>query len=263
MYENYDLPLPDLNAYLDRIAIDAAAAPDPDFLKKLVFAHQTHIPFEDIDEWRFHKRIPLEIPFLFDKMVVRRRGGFCFEQNLLFTRALKDLGFDAYTVFCRVLWYTDNDEIPPCTHCAVIVNFPEGPYLCDVGFGGPQPRSALPVYGGGITEEPDAFWKIVPYDDQWFTLSRKGSEGSWKNVIQFSLFRQTPQDFIPLCDFCAMPEDSFFRQNLLVNLRTETGFRSISNDVYSRQDGDSVSTVVLGSWEETLKTLREEFEIRV
>ena len=85
-------PLPSVEAYLARIGIDGAKEPTLAFLDELVYAHQCSVPFEDLDICEKHAEISLDIAALFDKIVTRRRGGYCFEQNALFASLLRALG---------------------------------------------------------------------------------------------------------------------------------------------------------------------------
>ena len=279
MYENYSAPLPDADAYLERIGIGRRADPDRAFLDSLIYAHQTHIPFEDLDCWKYKKPISLEIPALFDKIVVKKRGGFCFELNRLFGQALNDLGFRAYTVFCRILYL--KDELPPCTHCANIVYLEGRPYFCDVGFGGPQPPYAVPV-----TDEPEAVhgdsgiqrasaaahsdpgtlanvFRTRRIDDIWFTLSRTNAKGEEEDILQFSLIPQTPQEFIPACRFCSEGRDAVFAKTLMAGLLTENGSLNITDNVFTEREGCDISRTVLETWEEQAAVLREKFGIRL
>ena len=103
MYESMNQPIPDISAYLDRIGLSEAPAANLEGLNALIWAHQTHVPFEDLNTSWLKLPVSLEIPALFDKVVLGRRGGYCYELNALFTRLLLDLGFDARSVFCRVV----------------------------------------------------------------------------------------------------------------------------------------------------------------
>src|SRR5690242_4007849 len=82
----------DIDAYLDRIAYRGSRAPTAATLRELQVAHLLAVPFENLS---IHARQPivLEEGALFDKVVMRRRGGFCYELNGLFAALLRALGF--------------------------------------------------------------------------------------------------------------------------------------------------------------------------
>ena len=263
MYENMNQALPDLSLYLERIAIESAEEPSESYLDRIIYGQQTHIPFEDLDSCFLHKSISLAIPDLFNKLVVRKRGGFCFEQNLLLTRALKDLGFDAYTVFCRCFFDLSMRDLPQSLHCAVIVTLPEGTFFCDVGYGGPQPPAAVPVNAKVATEKYGETWKIEKTDDQWYSLSRKTSEDTWERTMHFNLFRQTPQDFIAACYYCAASPQSVFTSTLMAGLRTPTGNLNIMDRVFTKRENGVCCRRELNSQKEVFDVLEKEFRLSI
>src|SRR5512132_3659500 len=81
-------------AYLDRIGYDGPHTPDAETLRRLARAHLLAIPFENLDIVPLGRPIRLEPDALFDKIVRRRRGGFCYEVNGLFALLLRELGYD-------------------------------------------------------------------------------------------------------------------------------------------------------------------------
>ena len=141
MYEDYYSHITDIEAVFSRIGLSGlypgSFKPDLPHLSGLIHAFQTHIPFEDLDSSLLGESIRLDIPGLFDKLILRRRGGFCFELNGFFEQLLRDLGYDGFSVFCRIV--RGRDYIPPCTHRGIIVKLDQTRSYCDVGFGGPSP----------------------------------------------------------------------------------------------------------------------------
>lgn len=95
MYEELYRPLPDVNAYLERLNISKGDVCDEAYLDALVTAHQCEIPFENMDVMK-KRTISLAVEDLFDKIIRRKRGGYCFELNSLFCHLLKALGFEAH-----------------------------------------------------------------------------------------------------------------------------------------------------------------------
>src|SRR5918912_1986724 len=83
----------DVAAYLDRIDYRGPLEPTAETLRRLHVAHLLAVPFENLNigmGWP----IVLDQDALFAKIVVRRRGGFCYELNGLFAALLRTLGFD-------------------------------------------------------------------------------------------------------------------------------------------------------------------------
>jgi N-hydroxyarylamine O-acetyltransferase len=123
-----------VTAYLNRIGVTASAVGDAAGLRALHRAHQLAVPFENLSI-HLAEPISLDEPDLIDKIVRRRRGGFCYELNGAFALLLEALGARVIRVAARV--YGDAGLSPPFDHLALIVRPPDGsgPWLADVGFG--------------------------------------------------------------------------------------------------------------------------------
>lgn len=259
MYESTNQPIPDLSAYLKRLGLTGAPPLSLDGLNALILAHQTHVPFEDLNTSWLRLPVSLEIPALYDKVVLRRRGGYCYELNALFTRLLIDLGFDARSVFCRIV--RGRDFLPPCAHRAVVVALAGELYFCDVGFGGPMPAGALHIADGAGRDVCGEFFRVDRFDDYWWTVSRETSAGEREAVLQFNTFPQTPQEFIAANMKSALDPESIFVKQLLVNLRTEDGALSITDDTFTVHRGGEAQTRPIADEADLRRLLREHFGI--
>lgn len=138
----------DLDAYLSRIGFAGERTPTLETLRALVYAHTTSLPFENL-EILLGRGIPLGVETLQDKMIRRRRGGYCYENVGLFAAALERLGFDFTGIAGRVSMGAPG--LRPATHALVLVRpaDDERTWLCDVGFGsGPlEPVELTPSDG--------------------------------------------------------------------------------------------------------------------
>ena len=169
MLQDLYAPLPDTATYLRRIGVTPDAwdrrvhpelPPSPTHysvphtkaaLDSLITAHLHHVPFENLDVYDLGREVSLEIPALFEKVVVRRRGGYCFELNALFFALLESLGFRGYPIAQRVL---SEGDFPPLCHRSAVITLEGGArVLCDVGYGGPSPVSTL-YLDSGADEDP-------------------------------------------------------------------------------------------------------------
>jgi N-hydroxyarylamine O-acetyltransferase len=121
-------------AYLNRVGMTAPAAADAAGLRTLHRAHQLTVPFENLSI-HLGEPISLDEDDLIDKIVRRRRGGFCYELNGTFALLLETLGAQVSRVAARV--YGEAGLSPPFDHLALIVRPADGsgPWLADVGFG--------------------------------------------------------------------------------------------------------------------------------
>src|SRR5678816_4121784 len=124
-----------LSAYFARIGY--SGPPEPRFasLQGIVAGHAMAIPFENIDVL-LGRGARLDIGAIIDKLVRRRRGGYCFEHNTLLRHALEAVGFKVAGLAARVLWNRPEGDPTARTHMLLRVMLPEGDFLADVGFGG-------------------------------------------------------------------------------------------------------------------------------
>src|SRR5689334_17036776 len=91
----------DIPTYLQRIAYRGSLQPTAATLRALHQAHMLAVPFENLDI-HLGRPLLLDRPALFEKIVARRRGGFCYELNGLFAALLQALGFDVTMLSARV-----------------------------------------------------------------------------------------------------------------------------------------------------------------
>ena len=124
----------DLDSYFGRIGWRGAVAPTREVLAGLCLRHTASVSFENLDIL-LGRPIVLDLESLFDKIVARRRGGYCFEQNGLFRAVLEQLGFRVTPLQARVRLGVAADVHTPRTHMLLRVDFDDGPFIADVGFG--------------------------------------------------------------------------------------------------------------------------------
>ncbi len=150
----------DLTGYFARVGYVGPAEPTLDVLQDLTAAHTRSIPFENLDPLMGRPVDDLSPQALTDKLVHRRRGGYCYEQNGLMGYVLAEIGFRVRRLAGRVVWMRPPDAPTPAqTHTVLAVTFPgsAGAYLVDVGFGGQTPTSPLRMETGTVqktTHEP-------------------------------------------------------------------------------------------------------------
>ena len=223
MYEELYAPLPDAEAYLERIGLAGERPlPTAEWLDRLVHAQLTHIPFDAMDCWGRGETPSLATADLFDKIVIRRRGGYCFELNSLWCAFLRALGYDAYIVVVHLL----RDFVPPPAHCAVICNIDGEKYFTDVGYGGPVPDGCVRYDG-----ETHHGYRVAEEGD-FCCLERIGADGNAQRAMLYSDSPALPVDLIPLNYYVSRPGSNFI--NILnVNFRRDDGNLWIKGKVFS------------------------------
>jgi len=147
-----------LRRYLERINFPSPSSlPDPTLenLRRLVAAHLESCPFENLSlHYSAHPKVDLDAESLFDKFVNRRRGGYCMEQNRVFSIVLRSLGYELYTVGARVVQGLEWGNVTGWNHMAIIVTLGGIEYLVDVGYGSTCLTAPLPIFNGSIVEDP-------------------------------------------------------------------------------------------------------------
>ena len=259
MSEELYQSLPDLDAYLERIGISEVREPTPEFLDELIYAHQRTIPFDDLDVHDKQVVPSLGIADLFEKIVMRRRGGYCFELNGLFGALLRELGFDVQPSMARVIFRPN--PYPLITHRANIVTIEGARYLADVGFGGPMPTFA-PLIEDGVTRAQFGHtFTLHECDDYWWEVGYTGSKAEEQRVLRFCTMPVEEHDFIPLSFYQAGYPQSAFRLHRMVNIKTRTGAYDVRDMTYTEfANGGKVSRE-LKSDEELDRVLAEKFGI--
>jgi N-hydroxyarylamine O-acetyltransferase len=163
----------ELARYLERIGHSGNVRPNLDTLRSLHRAHVTTIPFEALDV-QLGLVPSLEPEAIYAKIVERGRGGWCYEMNGLFGAALEAIGFEVTRLSCSVMRQEGGDE-QMGTHLALLVEC-EGPWLCDVGFGGSL-LEPLPLVAGTREDRPytvslertdDEFWRFTEFTERAF-----------------------------------------------------------------------------------------------
>jgi N-hydroxyarylamine O-acetyltransferase len=221
----------DLVAYFERIGLSRPVGPSSlATLEALHAAHLESIPFENLDQ-RLGRAVGLDLESLQNKMVLRRRGGYCFEQNTLFTAVLRKLGFSVDTLEARVRPPGVTEPLPR-THMTLRVRLAGRDWLADVGFGGDGPFLPVP-FDGQISDQGGKHYQIVP-EDGGVVLLRGTTMGEWCDLYAFRLEPALPVDFELAHYYTATHPRSRFRQALTVQRSTRTDRYFLRGRTYQR-----------------------------
>jgi len=243
----------DLGSYWDRLGCEPPPAPDLATLESLHLAHAAAIPFCNL-EVRLRKPVPLDLPSLQERLVDRRRGGYCFEQNTLFAGVLRELGFRVETLEARVR-PPDAPAPLPRTHMLLRVELPEGTYLADVGFGGDGPLAPVP-FDGTVSEQPGDSFRIVREGSGPFVLQRLAA-GVWTGLYAFLPTPALPADYQVAHHYTSTHPRSPFVNTLTVQRSTPEARRYLRGRSYIVRRGEAVETreVEAGEAAELLRTV--------
>ena len=210
--------------YLKRIGYQGSPKRDFETIHDLQRMHLQSVPYENLDIVR---GIPLslEIDDLYNKIVTRHRGGYCFELNALFAWLLRSLGFKVIDYMARFL--KDEPEIPMRRHRVLLVSCEDGEYICDVGVGLVVPRRPLPFVTGKVDRQNGEKYILEKEDFLGYVLY-EWKHDKWSQLYSFTQEPQLEQDFIGISFYCEKHPDSVFWPQDMVHIFTETGRKSVS-----------------------------------
>ena len=258
MYEQYYEPLPDVEAYLDRISYDGPRECTVEVLDRLLTCHQMSVPFEDLEVFTEGKVPSLAVRDIFDKIVTRHRGGYCFEVNGCFYALLKAFGFECWSVTARIREGKPYPQLP--LHRGTIVKFDDDLRWVDCGSGNQQAGISLSIYDNGIKHTPTGDFRIEQADGHFDLVAYDRHADAWSVKLSFSAEPTEIVDFIVMNYYCAGDPKSPFRNMRLVNLRTPTGSIAIEgNTLREHVDGRLAMTEL--AEEEIPRVLEERFGI--
>lgn len=225
-----------LDAYLDRIGFQGTARADRATLDGLHLAHAQSVPFENLDI-QMGLPISLELADLEDKIVRRRRGGYCFEQNTLFLAVLREIGFSVEPFEARVR--LGSAEVRPRTHMLLCVQIQGRPVLADVGFGLQGPLEPVPMDGEIHAQQGDAF-RVVEEGAQRVLQWARPASRDWLDLYAFVPEARPEADFVMGNHFTSTYERSPFVLSLVVQLPTPGARYGLRNLDYSILRGEAV-----------------------
>ena len=247
----------DLEGYLERIGYSGNQQPVHAVLEAIHLAHATHIPFENLDIL-LQRPIRLDLASLQAKLVSGGRGGYCFEQNLLFSAVLQRLGFSVTQLAARVLYRSRRKH--PRTHMLLLVDVEGATWLADVGFG--LEGLLLPVPFGSQREARQFGWtyRVVEANGEWTLQSSRN--GSWMDLYSFSLEPCLAVDFEPANHYSATHPGSRFVRTLAVQLPAPEVRYMLRNRELVLDRGATVTRRMLADDDELLAVLAETFGLR-
>ena len=206
-------PAPLLTRYLARIGYRGPVAPTAEVLAALQAAHIAAIPFEAIDALT-GVGIDIEPDAVAAKLIDRRRGGYCFEQNSLFLRILQAIGFEAEAMLGRVrLMLPADAPDTPRTHQVVLVTLDGRPWLADVGFGAAVPPQPLAMDSEAPQATRHEDYRVLRSDFGWEVTARIGDD--WQALYRLDDAPAPPVDCVVGNWYTSTHPNSHFTRQLV------------------------------------------------
>lgn len=223
----------EVSRYLDRITLKDALRVDHELLEALHYRHVLNVPFENLDVY-CNRLFDLKIDNIFQKVISKGRGGFCYELNLLFNELLIELGFKSRIIEARI--FTDNGDLGPrYDHMAVLVDL-DKKYLADVGFGDLFLKP-LEITEGVQSDGRNNFKIEVIEEYRYLLLMSKDGHAFEKKYV-FDIRSVKAEDFYEICLEKQTSRDSYFVKNLVCTLPNVEGRITIFNNSLIERRGE-------------------------
>lgn len=244
-----------LDTYLQRIDYHGSHSRTAETLRALQRAHILAVPFENLDIY-LGQHIGLDEAAFYEKIVRRRRGGFCYELNGLFATLLRALGFEVTLLSARVM--DSGQPGPEFDHLVLLVQLEEH-WLVDVGFGD---SFIEPLKLDDSNEQllDDVAYRLSNSGEQW-TMQRRSPDHEWETQYQFTLLPRQLADFTGMCHYHQTSPQSNFTQKRICSRATPTGRVTLSEMRLIVTANDERRERTLADHEAYKAALREYFGI--
>ncbi|GAA1921468.1 arylamine N-acetyltransferase [Streptomyces sodiiphilus] len=248
----------DLDAYLLRLGYEGARDNSLKTLQQLHRAHMSTICFENIDI-AVGRTVSLDMADLERKLVRSGRGGYCYENNLLFAAALDRLGFPVLRMLSRIREGDSRRRFRSHTSLLVrAVDEPETVWLADPGYGYAGLIEPVPLRDGVRSTVASWSWELGVDDGHWVLRSRDG-EGRWSDVYAFRPERQYEVDYRAAHYVSSTRPGSPFVNRLVAQRGSETVRYRLRNDVLVTDHPDGRTERAVLAPDEVVAALREKF----
>ena len=251
-----------LSQTFERIGLtyDPDARPTAELLASVQLAMATHVPYENLD---ILHGVPLSLDYedLYDKIVVRRRGGYCFELNGFLGEVLRSLGYGVTELMARYL--RGESEIPMRRHRVVIASDCSGKrWICDAGIG--QSAFRLPLlFAEGVESEQFGERYRVTKEPFFGWVISDWHRGTWRRFYSFTEELQLNIDYIMPSFWCEHAPESPFRSEPALSIKTEDGRITVDGDVFRIFHGEAAFEKVIADETERRALYKEHFGLDV
>ena len=254
-------PALNLDAYFDRIGYKGCTDPTLETLKAIILKHTATIPFENLNPLL---RLPvnLDMESLEQKIVFDRRGGYCFEQNLLFSHVLRAIGYEVSWLSARVLWNRPEGVVSPRTHMLLLIKLEGERFITDVGFGGLTLTGPLKLITGEKQATPHEYFRLTEDGEEYILEANVQNE--WKAMFCFSLQEQLLPDYEATSWYlCNHPQSHFIKT--LRAARSAPGYRyALNNNEFAvHQLNGTTERKTFSTAEEVMNVLEDVFLIKL
>lgn len=262
--EKMSQPTPDkidLDAYFQRIGYCGDRSPTLTTLRAIHLCHASSIPFENLNPL-LRQPVLLDLQSLQQKLIYERRGGYCFEHNLLLRSVLLTLGFQVTNLAARVLWNLPAGTIPPRSHMLLQIAIDGKFYIADVGFGGLTLTAPLLLTPSIEQQTPHEIFRLISIDRMF--LMQACINQKWKSLYRFDLQAQELPDYEVSNWYVSTHPKSLFVNSLIVarpDLDRRYALRN--NEFITHYLNDRTERSILQTPAEMRSMLEQAFQIQL
>ncbi|MDB6043436.1 MAG: nat [Gammaproteobacteria bacterium] len=251
----------DIDAYLRRIGYTGPRAATLETLCAIHLRHPLAIPFENLDPL-LKRPMHLDPPALERKMLHEGRGGWCYEQNLLLSHALRSLGFCVTGHAARVMYGAPEGVIRPRTHMLLRIDLAEVAYVADVGFGGLTLTTPLRLIPDIEQTTAHETFRLLKSDGDFVLQAHV--QNTWKPLYSFDLQPQYLPDYELSNWYLANhPESPFVNDLMAARVAPDRRYGLFNNKLSIHYLHGNSEQRTLASVAELRDTLLNTFTIRV
>ena len=208
-----------ISAYLEHLGCSDAREVCKENLFRLQSAHLERIPYTNLSFFKSGMLQSLDPESLFDRLIVRKKGGYCFELNGLFGELLRGLGYEVTEYFAR--WHFGGTEaVPMRRHRVLKVVLGGEAFLADAGIGSPCPVTPLRLEYDIVQPKNYRSYRIVSDPVLGNVVEAETPEG-FLPYFSFTEDPHFPQDFVYVHAYCVQQPDSVFRNKIFAHRLTE------------------------------------------
>lgn len=253
-----------LDNYLRRIDYRQIPKNNLQTLNELHKKHVFAIPFEDLD---IHLKKPLKVDVdsLYQKVIIEKRGGFCYELNFLFYNLLKEIGFDCQIISSRL--YDKRENLgSQFDHLSISVKIEQENFLVDVGYGSlffEPMKIPTKINEDYIRADRDMIYKIEKIDETNYILSESKNGKRFRKTYTFDTTSREISDFYEQIHFKQHSEESYFVKNRICTIPTEEGRMTLFNTKFIKTTGEQRQEYTIQNDEEFYQIVKEEFDMDV
>ncbi len=251
-----------LAAYLARIGFEGTPRVDLDTLSRIQHGHMRSIPYENLDV-QLGRTVGFDLDAQVHKLVLRRRGGWCYEMNGVLGWALEQIGF-AVTRLAGAVARQQFGDSHFGNHLVLRVDLAaqadpthDGGWLVDVGFGD------CPLW--------PVRWRAHAFTHGFLGMRFEAlADGSWRlhshargaaPSFDVSLDPAQTARLAPMCTMLQTDPGSPFVQNLVCMRHHEDRLLQLRGKVLTTLLAHDTVRRELQDAQDLMTTLREDFGI--